>query len=293
MAKTFTAGRPGGFAMRLALRFHVQAVAAFAFAVGCGYLTVRHVEQLSAGGVTAVLTGAAAAGVPLGLLAAKALRARAGRAAVGARSERQVAASLARLSPVALLHSVDLAAGGDADHLVCGPKLVVVETKTGSGVVSYDDGVLFVNRRPMRGNPIAQCRRQATAARDVFGVFCDAIVCVVDMVNAPFTVSSVHVCSLNDLPSVYTSLTERVRSDQAWARAVELAPRCSTVHAKTSRPPAQAGRPSTTRETPPQTRHTEHRAHRDPTPQTRPETNTNQLRFRARPLQPKPPDRHN
>lgn len=237
----FIAGRPGGYAAHLALQARLRALAAALVATGGVLYGWSHVGDLQRGG--GVPTVAAAAALCVSALASAAARqfwGRAAAAAVGARSERRVAQVLTRLSPTALLHSVQLDAGGDADHLVAGPKLFVVETKTGGGRVSYDDHTLYVNTKALRGNPIAQCRRQALAAKTRFGSFCDAIVCVVDMTNAPFTVGSVHVCSLADLPAVAAGLPDRLRADQAWARAVELAPSCSTLHDDVAEPPNAA-----------------------------------------------------
>lgn len=229
-SSVFTAGRPGGYASYLALQARLRALAAALVAGGGVLYGWTRLEDLRLGGTPAVVTATALCVAALASSVARHFWGRAAAAAVGARSERRVAQVLMRCSPTALLHSVQLGAGGDADHLVAGPKLVVVETKTGGGRVSYEDNKVYVNKKALRGNPVAQCRRQALAAKGRFGSFCDAVVCVVDMTNAPFTVGSVHVCSLADLPAVIGGLPDRVRPDQAWARAVELAPSCSTLH---------------------------------------------------------------
>jgi hypothetical protein len=129
-----------------------------------------------------------------------------------------------------LLHSVDLCAGGDADHLLLGPWLATVETKTGAGLVRYTDGKLYVGTRPLKGDPLAQCRRQALAARAEVGSFCDAIVCVVDMENRPFTQNHVTVCSLRDLSGVISALASRVSDTAAREYAQRMASRTSTLH---------------------------------------------------------------
>jgi hypothetical protein len=231
-AALFEAGKPGGYASRLAWRARLRAA-------GCAALSAAAL-LLALSNRPALASGAPGAYLPIGALIAATLAGAFARqfwgrslaAAVGARSERRVAAVLRVQQATALLHSVELGVGGDADHLLLGPHLVAVETKTGAGKVSYQDGKIYVGTKALRGDPVAQCRRQAMAAKQVCGSFCDAVVCVVDMVNAPFTVGSVHVCSAADLPAVLAGLPHRVRREQAWARAVELAPRCSTIHAK-------------------------------------------------------------
>lgn len=219
-------GTPGGFARRLAWRARARTALAAAVSAALVYgsfqfpalyadtrlLLICLVAASLAGGLARHWWGAARA------------------AAVGATSERRVAQELRSLKPVALLHSVDLRAGGDADHLLLGPWLATVETKTGAGPVRYTDGKLYVGNRPLKGDPLAQCRRQARAARAEVGSFCDAIVCVVDMENRPFTQNHVTVCSLRDLPGVIRSLSNRVSDVAALTHAQRLAPRTSTLH---------------------------------------------------------------
>lgn len=230
----FIAGKPGGYASHLALQARLRAAALVLVATGAGLFGFTRSTALAAGGVAAMVpTFFLAVAVAL-IAVARMYMGRAAAAAVGARSERRVASVLSRLRQTAVLHSVDLKAGGDADHLLLGPKLVSVETKTGGGKVSYDGGKLYVGAKALRGDPVAQCRRQALAARDLLGTYCDAVVCVVDMTNSPFQVSSVVVCSLNDLSSVVARFQDRIRPDQAWARAMELASSCSTLHDKSA-----------------------------------------------------------
>lgn len=226
-------GTPGGFATRLAWRARLRAGAALAvvaLSIWGLYAFLPESANLQ------VLAPAAAVIIAASALARHWLSA-AQAAAVGARSERRVASSLRKFNPTALLHSVDLRAGGDADHLVLGPKLVVVETKTGAGHVVYKDGKIFVNNRPLRGDPVAQCRRQARAARDGLGAFCDAIVCVVDMKNDWFVHNTVLVCSLRDLHTALHSLPDRLSDVAARSAAAKLAPRTSTLHDKLTTSP--------------------------------------------------------
>jgi hypothetical protein len=239
-AALFEAGKPGGYASRLAWRARLRAAGCAALSAAALLLALSNRPALAGGAPGAYLPIGALIAATLAGAFARQFWGRSLAAAVGARSERRVAAVLRAQRGTALLHSVELGVGGDADHLLLGPHLVAVETKTGAGKVSYQDGKIYVGTKALRGDPVAQCRRQAMAAKQVCGSFCDAVVCVVDMVNAPFTVGSVHVCSAADLPAVLAGLPHRVRSEQAWARAVELAPRCSTIHAK-----GTGGSPST------------------------------------------------
>lgn len=219
-------GTPGGFARRLAWR--ARGRAALAAAVSAAFVYGSFQLPALRGDARLLLICLVVASLSGGLARHWWGAARA--ASVGATSERRVARELRSLQPVALLHSVDLRAGGDADHLLLGPWLVTVETKTGAGMVRYTDGKLYVGTRPLKGDPLAQCRRQARAARSEVGSFCDAIVCVVDMENRPFTQNHVTVCSLRDLPGVIRSLTSRVSASAALAHAQRLAPRTSTLH---------------------------------------------------------------
>lgn len=229
---TFVAGRPGGYATLLANKARATAAACVAFSALNLWFFWSNLPDLSAPAPAPYLPAAAFVAAIISAAVCRVYLSRARAAAVGARSERTVAKALLNLSPTALLHSVDLSAGGDADHLVLGPKLAVIETKTGSGPVRYEDGKLYVGNKALRGDPVAQSRRQALAAKQMFSSYCDAIVCVVDMKNDPFTVSSVTVCSVYDLASVLGRFQDRIQPAEARRRAEHLAPRCSTIHEK-------------------------------------------------------------
>lgn len=232
------AGRPGGYASFLANKARAKAGLCVALAAASIWVFSRNFQDLTAPAPAPILPAAAmvVTAVCSGLF--RVFAASAAAASVGAKSERRVAKRLVGLNPVAVLNSVDLDAGGDADHMVIGPKLLVVETKTGNGPVRYEDGKLYVGNKALRGDPVAQCRRQALAAKRMLSTFCDAVVCVVDMQNSPFTVSSVVVCSLNDLPAVLHRCQDRMPAPAALRHATALAPRCSTIHNKTDSDPS-------------------------------------------------------
>jgi hypothetical protein len=147
------------------------------------------------------------------------------RAQVGGYSEQRVAAVLASMAPVALLNSVLLGAGGDADHVILGPQLAVIETKTGWGEVSFDGHTMRAGARSIPGNPVAQVQRQAAVLHDLVQEYTDAVVCVVDMTNPPLQVGSTTVCSLADLPQVLRRLPARLDGQKAshlYARLTSL-----------------------------------------------------------------------
>ena len=148
---------------------------------------------------------------------------KAGKAKIGARSEARVARMLARRSGVRTVMNGVHPGGskGDVDHLLVGPCLAVVETKTGTGKVSYSYGKMRAGRRVIPGDPVSQARRQAARVGKLTGQWCSAIVCVPDMDNPPFVTSDVSVCSLRDLPGVVRSLPPVFSNGRDAAQAVK------------------------------------------------------------------------
>lgn len=121
----------------------------------------------------------------------------------GLRSERRVASALAGIRGFRVINGVLLGSGGDADHVVVGSSIVVVETKTGRGVVQpTGKGALRCGERQLPGAPIEQARRQARACAKLVGAPVGAVVCVTDMTNPPFSDDDVVVASLKDLPDI-------------------------------------------------------------------------------------------
>jgi hypothetical protein len=96
--------------------------------------------------------------------------------------------------------------GGDADHIVLGPPLLVIETKTGYGFVRSEDSSLYAGRRRIPGDPVTQVNRQSRTLGRQLGAYVHTVVCVVDMENHPFATGNTTVCSLADLITVVSAL---------------------------------------------------------------------------------------
>ena len=202
--------KAGGYAASLAAAAAVRALGAYLMAIGGTAAALvaaqaHHTTAMVAGGVFALF----------GWVLASRAKSQYQKAAIGARSERRVARALRQLRPVALANSLLLGAGGDADHVVVGPWLCVVETKTGRGRVRWQGGHLVAGTRTIPGNPLAQARAQSTQVTRLTHEYCDAIVCVPDMTNPPFVQDGVTVCSLADLRRVVTALRPRLDSNDA------------------------------------------------------------------------------
>lgn len=142
----------------------------------------------------------------------------------GATSEVRVQRILERSRLGQVLSNVDLSAGGDADHIVVYGALVVVETKTGRGAVSYTPGALHAGGRKVPGDPVRQANRQAAAIRKATGHWTTAVVCVTDMSNAPFRHDETIICSASDLVSVLKALPPRLSPEQQADAVRALAP---------------------------------------------------------------------
>jgi hypothetical protein len=141
------------------------------------------------------------------------------RAMRGAQSERTVGRTLERAKLGHVLHGLDLGAGGDADHMLIGHVLAVIETKTGRGEVRYKDGSMSAGSRTIPGDPVRQAQRQAAASRRHTGLWTNAIVCVPGMTNHPFRAGDGEtiVCSEQDLAAVLRSLPQRLSATEADA----------------------------------------------------------------------------
>jgi len=156
-----------------------------------------------------------AAAATLSFMQFRTLSAKAGRLSAGASAEKAVAESLASLRIKHVLHSVDLSAGGDADHIILGPVCAVIETKYAKGNVTSVPGGLAASGRKLPRDPVSQARRQAAALRRVSGVWSEAVVCMTGMTNKPFKDGDVIVCSLKDLPGVIDTLSRPLSGGDA------------------------------------------------------------------------------
>lgn len=153
-------------------------------------------------------------------------------AEVGADRERRVAAVLERLPGWrAVTHGARLGVPGDADHVLFGRAVVVIETKTGAGPVRLrPEGRLEVAGRLLPGAPVRQVLRQAAALQRVSGQTVLAVVCVVDATTpAVTTYGGVSVCSLADLPTVLAARSPEVASRLGRDASLLLARRFAAV----------------------------------------------------------------
>ncbi|GAA4613502.1 hypothetical protein GCM10023195_58440 [Actinoallomurus liliacearum] len=131
----------------------------------------------------------------------------AGKAAIGARSEREVRTVIRRTGSIAAGYSIKLAdRGGDCDAVVFTATggAAAVEVKTGHGEVFVEGDTMRVGRRVLPKNPTGQAAFQARRLSRALGrkpVL--AVVCVPGMMNRPFaTPKGVWVCSADDLKTV-------------------------------------------------------------------------------------------
>jgi len=162
-----------------------------------------------------VVSIVSAAAATLSFMQFRTLSAKAGRLSAGASAEKAVAKCLSSQRIKHVLHSVDLSAGGDADHIILGPVCAVIETKYAKGNVASVQGGLTAAGRRLPRDPVAQARRQAAALRRVSGVWSEAVVCMTGMTNRPFKDGDVVVCSLKDLPGVIDSLSRPLSGNEA------------------------------------------------------------------------------
>lgn len=244
-------GRPGGYATTLAVRAATRtavwagvASTSVAFAVvstfaGNGPPSVGPFQL-----IPAVL--AAGAGIK-----AHAVWGAVGRALVGRRSERRVARAIGRCGATAVVHGALIGAGGDADHIVLGPSVALVETKTGGGVVHVDgngrlvtlhSGPRGAHRRTIPGDPLGQAKRQADQLSRLARHPAHAVVCIPDMTNAPFRAGLVVVTSLRDLPKLLAGLPSGLAAPDARRLAKELHDRHTTEEQRRSAAKVLAGR---------------------------------------------------
>lgn len=157
---------------------------------------------------------------------------RAGKARIGAVSERRVAAALKKGNYSVVINNAVLfkTRRGDADHVVLGPCAVVVETKTGGGKLRCDEvhGTIIANGRLVPTAPIKQVRAQAQQLSTILGVPTRAIVCIVDAEGEPIVLSDgTVVCSLRFLNAVLRRMPAVLTPEMA-AEAAKFVPHANS-----------------------------------------------------------------
>lgn len=151
----------------------------------------------------------------LSLFQATAERGNSARARFGADNESRVARVLSKTNTDYLINSAMLGAGGDADHVLLGPCLAVVETKSGRGPLTVRTNSLVSGTKTIPGDPVSQAKRQAAALSRIAGTYCDAIVCVADSTTPPQVDRGVTLCSLSQLQGVIAALPARLSRQAA------------------------------------------------------------------------------
>lgn len=190
--------RPGSYVRSRQYKMALWYVLTLVGAVTSLYLFVRRgpARLLDKDLLSILLLGIVIAGV----LRLKVITRSFWRLEAGASSEVQVGRLLERSKLGVVLHGMELGAGGDADHIVIGETVAVVETKTGRGHVRADGSKLYAGFKMLPGSPVSQAKNQARALRKKTGVWATAVVCVTHMENEPFRHQDVVVCSMRDLP---------------------------------------------------------------------------------------------
>lgn len=147
------------------------------------------------------------------------------KARAGLRTEQRVARVVERCGAAFVLHGALLGErAGDADHVLLGPCVVVVESKSGRGRISYRDGVMHAGPRRLPRDPVRQVRVQRDLLAARAGCRVDAVVCVADSTSPARQYDGVWVCSLVDLPGVLASLPARVGDAAALASRLAAVP---------------------------------------------------------------------
>jgi hypothetical protein len=197
------------------MRLFYLTLAALALYLGYHSIVVKplHVTDRPLLGLSCVLFA-------LSLFQAAAERGNSVKARVGANNESRVARVLSKMNTDYLINSAMLGAGGDADHVLLGPCLAVIETKSGHGPLIVRAHSLISGTKVIPGDPVSQVKRQAAALGKIAGTYCDAIVCVADTTTPPQIDRGVILCSLSQLQGVIAALPERL-SHQAAANLNE------------------------------------------------------------------------
>lgn len=218
-------GVPGRHARSLQAISQLRAVASWVLfaVVFAGMVRLGGISLLFASGSSRVLGFILFAVLVLIATFARNLHIAAARARVGAEAEELVGEVLASSSSVAVVHGALLGAGGDADHVVLGPSVVVLETKHGRGDVRITENAVFVGRKRLPKDPVSQLRRQTMALkRELNGVWVDSVLCITGMTGSPFQARGVTVCNPTDLPLVLSSFRRSINAANAISMARSL-----------------------------------------------------------------------
>ena len=207
-------GRPAAFARRLRTTAVLKGAAACFTIVALGGAGLWFLQRNGLHPTLLAVLGSAAA---VSVWVLRTARGSYARLSAGINAERQVARVLRRMRPGLLAHGLMFdGPGGDADHVVAGPYLAVVETKYGNGHWVRNGDRVRVGRNWLHRDPCRQAAGQAAALRRTLdsrgagGVQPDAVVCVPGLTNPPFQQSGAWVCSLRDLRGVLDSLPRRL-----------------------------------------------------------------------------------
>lgn len=213
-------GTPGGHATKLARKALIAlGIWGFAAALCVSLAIIIWGAESSALRTPALVAGGA--GFVAATVQARGARINFMRAYTGVMAEQTVAKVLRRSNLDAVVNGA-LLQRGDADHVVFGPVLAVVETKHGRGRVSVvQDGVRVGNRRIPR-DPVSQALAQAGILRGELGRTPHSIVCITYMIGRPFQTRGVWVTSASDLPQVLKALPSEISSTEAIRLADRL-----------------------------------------------------------------------
>lgn len=147
-----------------------------------------------------------------------------GKARIGVKSETKVAKALEKSNAAqVLVNSAMLGAGGDADHVLLGPVVAVVETKTGFNKIRVKDGRVYSGSKEIAKGAVKQVNRQGDRLSQVLGgVPVQRVVCVADGKGKPFQASGVWFCNAE-------SVSEVVRYGPSVLSNDRLGPAVNTV----------------------------------------------------------------
>lgn len=178
--------------------------------------------------LAAALAAVAGAGCVLLMRRSKRTFRLARRAAIGARSEREVRDAVRRTASIAAGYGIVLGGrGGDCDVVVFtrGRGAAAIEVKTGHGEVTVTGDAMRAGRRTLHGNPVRQAANQARwLSRRLRRQGVLAVVCVPGMTNRPFAVDGVQVCGVRGLGEILASAPGVFGSaDEAKAAMARLA----------------------------------------------------------------------